>query len=165
MTWFDLTVLAVLGISILLGVMRGLVKELMALASWVLAFVAARQFAASAATFLPQSVQPAELRLAIGFVVLLLASLVVLWLVGLLLTEAIQALGLSSANRSAGALFGLLRGLFIVVVAVMVGGLTSLPESPGWRNAWLSPPLVEIALTARAWLPDSVKANVKYDRD
>lgn len=165
MTWFDITALAIVGVSILLGVMRGLVKEVMALMSWVLAFVAARQFAASAATFLPQTVQPAELRLAIGFALLLLASLVVLWIVSLLLTEVIQALGLTSVNRSAGALFGLLRGLLIVVVTVMVGGLTALPESPGWRNAWLSPPLVEIALAARAWLPESVKANVKYDRD
>ncbi len=165
MTWFDITVLAILGVSILLGVMRGFVKEAIALVSWVLAFVAARQFAGAAGTFLPQSVQPAELRMAIGFVVILLAGLLVLWLVGFLLTEAIQAAGLSSANRSIGALFGVVRGLFIAVVVVMVAGLTSIPESPGWRNAWFSAPLQEIALAARAWLPESVKANVKYDRD
>lgn len=163
MTWFDITVFAVVGVSILLGVMRGLVKEVMALASWLVAFLLAKQFAGAAAEFVPASIAAQPLRVAIGFVVILVASLLVLWVATFLATELLKATGLSAADRMMGAAFGFVRGLFIVVVAVMVAGLTSLPKHPGWRNAWLSPPFEAVALAARSWLPESVKSSVKFD--
>ena len=103
--------------------------------------------------------------LAIGFVVILVAALLVLWVATFLATELLKATGLTTADRMLGAVFGLVRGLFIVVVAVMVAGLTSLPKHPGWRNAWLSPPFEAVAMAAKAWLPESVKANVHFDGD
>ncbi|MBI1395356.1 MAG: CvpA family protein [Betaproteobacteria bacterium] len=165
MTWFDIAVFAVVGISVLLGVMRGFIKEVMSLLSWIVAFVLARRFGPAAGTFLPPAIQPAELRLAIGFVGILVASLLVLWLVTYLVNEVFKATGLTGVNRTLGAAFGLARGLFISVVAVLVAGLTSLPETSGWRNAWLSPVFEQVALAARAWLPEPVKANVRYDQD
>lgn len=165
MTWFDMTVFAILGVSLLLGVMRGLVREVMALVSWIAAFVLARQFGGSVAVLLPATLQPAELRLAAGFVSVLLASLLVLWLAGFLLSELVKAAGLAGANRALGAVFGLVRGLVIVTIAVLVGGLTSLPRHPGWRNAWLSPPFEAAAGWAKAWLPETVKGNVHFETD
>jgi membrane protein required for colicin V production len=67
-------------------------------------------------------------------------------------------------DRTLGAVFGLARGALVVVVGVLVAGLTAVPASPGWRNAWLSPPFEQLALSARAWLPDTVKSNIRYDR-
>ncbi|MFO1321656.1 MAG: CvpA family protein [Burkholderiales bacterium] len=165
MTGFDIAVFTVVGVSILLGVMRGLVKEVMALVSWVIAFMVAKQFASAAAVFVPASVAAQPLRVAIGFVVILVAALLVLWVATFLATELLKATGLTTADRMLGAVFGLVRGLFIVVVAVMVAGLTSLPKHPGWRNAWLSPPFEAVAMAAKAWLPESVKANVHFDGD
>ena len=165
MTWFDIAVFAILGISVLLGVMRGLVKELIALASWILAFVLARQFAPTMAALMPANLQPAELRLAAGFVCVLFGALLVFWIAGFLMTEVIKAAGLAGANHLLGAAFGLLRGAVIVVIAVMVAGLTSLPKEPGWRNAWLSPPFEALALALRPWMPEVVRGNVRYDSD
>lgn len=165
MTWFDIAVLAIVGISVLLGVMRGLVKEVMSLLAWIGAFAMARQFAASAGTFLPPAVQPAELRLAVGFVIVMVCALLVLWIVTYLVNEVLKSTGLSGVNRMLGAFFGLLRGLLIVVVAVLVAGLTSAPRHPDWRNAWLSPVFEQAALAVRPWLPESVKANVHYEQD
>lgn len=165
MTWFDIAVFAILGVSVLLGVMRGLVKELMALASWILAFALARQFGPSVAAFMPGNLQPAELRLAAGFVCVLFGALLVFWVATFLLTEVIKAAGLGGANHLLGAAFGLLRGAIIVVIAVMVSGLTSLPREPGWQNAWLSPPFEALALALRPWMPEVVRSNVKYGTD
>lgn len=165
MTWFDLAVFVVLGVSVLLGVMRGLVKELMALGSWLLAFVLSKQFAPAAAAFMPSALDPAELRLAAGFVVVLFGALVLFWVATLLMTEAVKAVGLGGANNVLGGFFGLLRGVLIVVIAVMVASLTSIPRHPGWRNAWLSPPFEAIALAVRPWLPPMLGGNVKFDSD
>ena len=165
MTWFDLAVFVVLGVSVLLGVMRGLVKELMALGSWILAFLLAKQFAESAAAVMPAALSPAELRLAAGFVIVLFGALVLFWVATLLMTEAVKAAGLGSANHVLGGMFGFVRGVLIVAIAVMVASLTSVPKHPGWRNAWLSPPFEALALAARPWLPTMLGSNFKFDTD
>ena len=67
MTWFDYTVIAIVGISILMSVIHGLVRELLALASWVVAFVVAQSFAANVASLLPAALENPSLRLLAGF--------------------------------------------------------------------------------------------------
>ena len=164
MTWFDLAVLGVIGVSVLLGVLRGLVKEVFSIAGWLLAFFLARRFAQSVALLLPAALQPVELRLAVAFSLVVVLTVLVCWVGALLVAEVMKATGLGPMDRTLGAVFGLARGALVVVVAVLVAGLTALPASPGWRNAWLSPPFEQLALTARVWLPDTVGSNIRYDR-
>lgn len=163
MTWFDIAVLIVLGLSMLLGVMRGLVKEVMAIAAWVVAVVLARQFAPTVANWLPAVLQPAGLRLAAGFACVTFVALMLLWLVTYFAMQIIRAKGLTLADRTVGAIFGLARGLLIVLVGVLVAGLTSLPKEPGWRNAWFSSPFEALAVSVKAWLPESIKTRIQYD--
>lgn len=163
MTWFDVAVLVVLGLSMLVGVMRGFVKEMMAIAAWVLAFVLARQFAPTVAAWLPQTLQPAGLRLAAGFVCLLCGGLLLLWVTTYFALQLIRAKGLSLADRTIGAMFGLVRGVLIVLVGVLVAGLTVLPKEAGWRNAWFSAPFEALAISVKAWLPEAVKTRIEYE--
>jgi membrane protein required for colicin V production len=164
MTWFDLAVLGIIGVSVLLGVLRGLVREVFSIAGWLLAFFLARRFAESVAVLFPVALQPAELRLAVAFSLVVVLTVLVCWMGALLVGEVMKATGLRPMDRTLGAVFGLARGALVVVVGVLVAGLTAVPASPGWRNAWLSPPFEQLALSARAWLPDTVKSNIRYDR-
>lgn len=164
MTWFDIGVLVVLGLSMLVGVMRGLVREVMAIAAWVIAVFLARQYAPVVANWLPAALQPAGLRLVAGFFCVTIGSLLLLWLVTYFAAQIIQqAKGLSLADRTIGAIFGLVRGLLIVLVGVLLAGLTSLPKEPGWRNAWFSSPFEALAVSVKAWLPESIKTRIQYD--
>jgi len=163
MTWFDIAVLVVLGLSMLLGLLRGLVKEVMAIAAWIVAFVLARQFAPTVANWLPVALHPAGLRLAAGFVCVLFGGLLMLWLVTYFATQIIGAQGLTLADRTVGAIFGLVRGVLIVLVGVLIAGLTALPKDPGWRNAWFSAPFEALAVSVKAWLPEAVKTRIRYD--
>ena len=61
MTLFDYAVLLIVGLSILLSVIRGLVREVLALLAWVVAFVAANLFGASLAKVAPDAI-PTELK-------------------------------------------------------------------------------------------------------
>jgi membrane protein required for colicin V production len=162
-TWFDIAVLVVLGVSMLIGVMRGFVKEVMAIAAWVLAFVLARQFAPAVAGWLPQALQPAGLRLAAGFLCLLFGGLLLLWVATYFALQLIRSQGLTLADRTIGAIFGFLRGVLIVLVGVLVAGLTVLPKEPGWRNAWFSAPFEALAISVKAWLPEAVKTRIEYE--
>jgi membrane protein required for colicin V production len=163
MTWFDIVVLGVLGLSMLLGVMRGLVKEMMAIAAWVIAVVIARQFGPVVANWLPAVLQPVGLRFAVGFACVTFGALMLLWLVTYFAAQIIRAKGLSLADRTIGAIFGLVRGVLIVLVGVLVAGLTALPKEPAWRNAWLSSPFEALAVSVKAWLPESIKTRIQYD--
>ncbi|MCW5626171.1 MAG: CvpA family protein [Burkholderiales bacterium] len=163
MTWFDITVLAILGLSVLLGVLRGLVKEVMAIAAWVAAFVFARTFASTAAHWLPETLQPEALRYAAGFVALLFGALLLLWLVTYFVSQLLKATGLSVTDRTLGAIFGFVRGVLIVLVVVLIAGLTPVPKEPGWRNAWFSAPFEAAAMAGKAWLPEAIKTRIRYD--
>ena len=74
----DWILLAVLGLSLLLGVWRGLVQELLSLAGWVAAFYLAQMYAPLTANALPMEGSSQMLRYAAGFLLTFIAVLVVL---------------------------------------------------------------------------------------
>ena len=73
MTWIDYAVIAIVGISILLSIIHGLVREILSLASWIVAFVVAQMFTVEAATLLPAALTNPSLRLFAGFLGVFLA--------------------------------------------------------------------------------------------
>ena len=162
MTWFDYAVIAIVGISILLSVMHGLVREIFALASWLVAFVVAQAYATDVAQLLPAAVTNPSVRLLIGFMAVFITTLLGMTLLAVALSKLVKTAGLGFADRALGAVFGLLRGMAIVMIAVLVAGLTSLPRQPEWRHAMLSAHLVAVANTVKVWLPYELEKHINY---
>lgn len=163
MTVFDYAVLAIVGLSILLSVIRGLVREVLALVAWVVAFVVANLFGASLASLMPAAISSEELRLLAGFVSVFFAVLLLMSLAAMGLSKLVQRAGLGVEDRMLGALFGLLRGLLVVLVFTLLAGLTSLPKAPVWREAVLSGPIGAIAAKVRQWLPAELARRIKFE--
>ncbi|MBI2312563.1 MAG: CvpA family protein [Betaproteobacteria bacterium] len=163
MTFFDYAVLLIVGISILLSVIRGLVREVLALLAWLVAFGVASLFAAGAAPFLDGLIASAQLRVLTAFLILFFVTLIGMSLLALLVSKMVSAAGLGVLDRGLGALFGLARGLIIVLVAVLAAGLTPAPRQPEWRNAMLSAPLEAAALSIKPWLPEGLSKRIRYD--
>ncbi|MBV8467336.1 MAG: CvpA family protein [Burkholderiales bacterium] len=163
MTSFDYVVLVVVGLSVLLAVLRGGVSELLSLASWVLGFWLAQRYAAVAAQFLPHDIVQPELRLIAGFVGILLAVWFISAIVRVTIAQFVKAAGLAPLDRVIGAVFGLARGLLICLALVIVGGLTSLPRQPVWRNAMFSPPFEAAALALKPWLPKELASRLHFE--
>ena len=162
MTAFDYAVLTVLGMSVLLGLWRGVVSEILALAAWVVAFLAARAEAAEVANWLaPQIAEPA-LRLAAAYALVVVAVLAVFSIARLVLKLLLKAVGLGLLDRMLGAAFGALRGVLVVLVAVLVAGMTPLPKMEWWREARLAPPLETAVLAAKPWLPADAAKRIRY---
>ena len=162
MTVFDYGVLAVVAASLLLGVWRGVVSELLALAAWFAAFVAGSAFASDLAPLFAGSLKDPALQYVAGFAVIVLAILVLVTLLRLALTKLLRVIGLGTLDRFLGAWFGVARGLVVVLAAVLIGGLTALPQQPWWHEAWLAPPLETAVLAARPWLPAAVAKRIRY---
>jgi len=163
MTVFDLIVIAIVAVSVGISIWRGVVREVLALASWIGAFWIAKELAGFAATWLPDSVSNPGLRLMFGFIAVMLASLLVFSLTGMLLVHLVKVAGLTASDRMLGAAFGLLRGLLIAVTVVLLGGMTSAPREPYWRDALFSAPLEAAAQWVMPWLPRDVARRVSFE--
>jgi membrane protein required for colicin V production len=124
-TWFDIGVLAVTGFSVAVSVLRGAVREILALASWVLAFVGAQYFAPDAVPYMPVAIADGSLRMLAAFVAVFLSLLFALTLIAIGVSRLVRSAGLGMADRMLGAAFGLVRGVAIVLVLVLVAGLTT----------------------------------------
>ena len=163
MTLFDIVIILIVLLSVALAVWRGMVRELFSLASWIGSFWIATKFTVVVAGWLPASISNQGLRLVIGFVGLMLVGLLVFSLLTMLLVHLVKIAGLKTSDRTLGAFFGLVRGVAIVVILVLLGGMTSAPREPFWRDALLSRPLEAVALWVKPWFPDEVGQRVKFD--
>ncbi|MEN9658334.1 MAG: hypothetical protein RL571_1799 [Pseudomonadota bacterium] len=163
MTGFDYTVLGIMGLSMLLSVMRGLVQEVLALAAWVLAFWLASHYASEVAVWMPQSLPNDELRYLAGFILIFFVTWVACAMLRVTFNQFLQATGLKPMDRFFGAGFGLLRGFLLCLTLVLAAGFTSLPKQMIWRNAMFSPLFEEAAVMAKAWLPEALAARIHYD--
>ena len=162
MTWFDYAVIAIVGVSILISIIHGLAREILSLASWVVAFLVAQVYAADVALQLPAAIMQPSVRLLVGFLGVFVAVLVMMALLAMALSGLIRSAGLGFADRALGAVFGLVRGMTIVMIAVLLAGLTGLPRQPAWRHAMMSAPLVTLANMVKVWLPDDLAKHINY---
>jgi len=162
MTGFDYAVIVVIFLSALLGWWRGLVYEILSILGWVAAGLAARQFAGSAAPYMPAALGAESARTAAAFVALFIVILIIGGIVAWLLSKLVKWVGLGWLDGLLGLSFGMMRGVLVVLVLVVLAGMTRLPQEPFWRNAWSSKPLENMALAIQSWLPDSVAQRVHF---
>ena len=162
MTVIDIIVLVIVGVSIAFGVWRGLVREVLALVAWAGAFLLANLLAPDAAKLLPQGMASEEIRLLVSFVVVFIVALVGLSVAALLASKVVKVVGLGAADRVVGGVFGLARGLLLVMILVLLAGLTSLPRQSTWREAVLRGALEACAEYIKTWLPSDLARRIKY---
>jgi len=162
MTLFDLAVIAIIGLSVLLSVIRGLVREVLALAAWVVAFFAANVLAGTIAPWMPEALPTEEIRLLAGFLCVFLSVLIAMSVLAMLASKLVKSAGLGLEDRLLGVVFGLARGLLVVMILVLLAGLTSLPRQAVWRNAVLSSPLEAFAGIIKGWLPLELAQRITY---
>jgi membrane protein required for colicin V production len=162
MTGFDFGVLAIVALSTLFAFFRGVVRELIALVSWIAGLALALAFEGPLAAMLPGFDATPAARHVIAFALIFVAVLVAGALVAYVLAKFVRAAGLAFVDRFLGSVFGVARGMIIVLFAVLVAGLTTLPRHEWWQNAALGPPLVEAALALRPWLPAAWAERLDY---
>lgn len=156
MALVDVLLLAVLGASVLIGLWRGLLYELVSLLGWVVAFVVAQQGALPVGQALPLEGWGEPLRFAAGFALLFVAVVLAGGLLAWLLQRGAAAVGLRPADRALGALFGALRGVVLLLVAALLVRQTPWADAPAWRRSvgagWLEQGLA----LARTFVPPPV---------
>lgn len=162
MTIFDYLVLFVLIASVVISTLRGLVKEILSLVGWIVAFVVANAYGAQLAPLLPEAIPGATARLIAAFIALFLGVRILMGLLSLAIGALVEATGLSLADRGLGGLFGLARGIVIVLAGVILCGMTDIPRQAFWQNALLSPIAETGARTVKPFLPAAMAQHVNF---
>ncbi len=150
---FDIAVLVIIALSALLGWWRGFMYELFSLLGWIAAYIAATSFSDLALPYVPEAITMESVRSAVAFALIFVVTLIVAGVVAWLLSKLAKVAGLGGLDGKFGAMFGVLRGVLVVLALVWIGGLTNLPQQAWWKEAWTSRPLQQAALYVRDYLP------------
>jgi membrane protein required for colicin V production len=162
MTGFDYVAIGIVGVSLLFGLWRGVVGEIIALVAWVVAIFAAVEFGTPVGRAVFAGLSDPALRTLAGCVVIFVGVLVTMSLLNMVVRSMVKALGLSVSDRILGMVFGLVRGVLVCMVLVGLGGMTSAPTQSWWQNATLAAPLETVVLAAKPWLPDDLAKRIRF---
>lgn len=162
MIWADITILALLGISMLISLWRGFMREALSLLAWVAAFWVGFTFAGDIAVLFVSYLSVPSARLVVAFLLLFLATLLVGGVINFLVGKLVDKTGLTGTDRMIGLLFGLARGIVLVAVLVLLAGLTPLPGDPWWRESIFIEHFQTLAVWMRAYLPPEIGTYIKY---
>jgi membrane protein required for colicin V production len=157
----DWVLLAALLLSVLLGLWRGLVYEVLSVAGWVAAFVLAQAFADEAGAWLPMDGLSPPLRLAAGFVLVFVAVAFAAGLLAWLVQKLVVSVGLRPVDRVLGGAFGLLRGLVILLAVALVVSVTQMQGAAWWRDSATAGTLSATLHELKPLLPEPVARYIR----
>ena len=133
--WVDIALLSVFGLSVLIGLWRGFVFEIVSLLGWAVAFIIANTLGPLLAPFIPIGNFDSPARLWIAYVVVFVLVLVTCTLLARMLRALVSATPLSFIDRLLGGVFGMVRGALILVVAGLLVALSPYASAPAWKNS------------------------------
>lgn len=160
MAALDWILIGVLVASMLMGAWRGLVFEVLSLLGWVVSFFVAQWFAQDVAAWLPMGESAGALRYAAGFVIVFIAAVFSCGLLTSLAKKLIEAVGLRPADRALGAIFGVLRGVVLLLAVAVVAGLTPVGSAPWWQESQAAPVLAEVLRGLKPALPEEFSRHL-----
>lgn len=163
MNAFDYMLIAVLVTFALTGALRGFVLEVLSLVLWPLAAFIAWLFADGVSAWFGGLIGDPQLQTVAAFVAVFLAVFILGTIVVYLVHRALPLRGaLRTPNVIMGSMVGIVRGGVIIVIVFLVGGITSLPQRPWWRESVLAPYFQQVAVAASEYLPRDVARHIRY---
>ena len=165
MQYADIIVLVIIAISILVGAIRGFVKEAFSLAVWAAAFLIAFQYSGALALQLEGHIELPSARTSLAFAGLFLSVLLVGGLLTFLVGKLVEKTGLSGTDRLLGGVFGGVRGVALVLAIILIAGLTPVPQDPWWQQSRAIQSLMPLAEWSAQFLPDYILEHLDLMSD
>jgi membrane protein required for colicin V production len=161
MNWVDIAIVGIILVSALIGLARGLIREVLSLAVWVAALGVAYLYHKGVADALTAQIAQPNVRAGVAFVGLVLIVLILGSIIGALLTALIDKTGLTGLDRLLGLLFGAGRGGVVVAMAVFLAALTPLPEESWWQESAVIVQFQQAADWLLGLVPSDIQEQLK----
>lgn len=162
MTGFDYLVIAIVGVSAVIGLLRGFLREILSLLAYLLAFAAAIWWGPTASGWLQSLIENSLLRGLAAYGAVFILALLLVGLLNMALGALVDHTGLSPADQGLGAVFGAVRGAVLVLALVGLAGYTDLPRESWWQDARTSAAVVRGFQHVKSLLPASVAELLPY---
>lgn len=134
----DAAILIVTGISCLFGLWRGLIKEVLSLLTWIAALLVARVYSQYLAELLVNMINSSGVRYVTAFAIIFVVVMMLGTLMNHFMSKLITVTGLKFADRILGGVFGIARGVVIVLVILFITGVF-VSETEQWQQSKLIP--------------------------
>ncbi len=158
----DWGIVGIISLSGLISLVRGFVKEAMSLVIWIAAFAVAMNFKEPAADFLVNFIALASIRQLAAWGGLFVGTLLLGAMVNFLLGKLVSSTGLSGTDRTLGLVFGVFRGLLIVLALVIILPQAVPVDQDPW---WLASSLIPLFQGFEAWGREVAKAVTDFITD
>lgn len=156
LNWADIGIISIIGISMLVSLVRGLMREAVSLITWFAAIIFSLHCARLLADRLVEWVPSPSLRLMLSLVALFIIAFAVGALVNMLTGQLLKRAGLSGLDRFLGMLFGAIRGALVVAVMVLLAKVFAADQDPWWHESVLIPYFLAIAQWLQSIVPEKV---------
>jgi membrane protein required for colicin V production len=162
MIWVDYVIVGIIGLSALISLVRGFVREAVSLIIWFLAFALAWTYFREFALHLTPWVETPSVRLGLAFIILLVTVLIIGAIVGWLIGQLVDKTGLSGTDRLLGMVFGAARGAVLVAILVLLAGLTPFPRDSWWQESQLIVHFQQLAGWLLSLLPPDIAEYFQF---
>lgn len=153
MNGFDLAILGAVLLFAIIGIVRGFIKEVLSLTSWILSFWVAFTFADQASLFFESWIDAPLLRLVAAFATLFVCTLLLLTIISFLLHKLLSVSAIKGTDRVLGGVFGAAKGLVLIAALMLFAQETALPQEPWWQTSVLARHFQPLVLVIRDLLP------------
>lgn len=155
----DLAIMFLMGVSIIMGLLRGFVREAISLVTWVTALVVALLYTETVSTWFTM-ITLVGFRMLLAFVLIILSILIMGGALSFLISRLIKFTGFGVTDRIIGTVFGMIRGGIVVAACILMLGPTPVSKDPTWMKSTLIPRFQPISLWLKDQLPDWMKQRL-----
>lgn len=161
MNWIDVAILCVVVLSILIGIMRGFIKEALSLINWGVAIGGSIYFHDLAESYLSKYIESMPVRSVVAYAIIFVIILIMGSIISHFISFLVKKSGLGGTDRMLGVLFGFIRGVLVCSVILVLVGFSPIKKQEFWKQSQLLPYFSPIM----AWINNSVPEQVNMAKD
>jgi len=144
LNFVDYILIAIVGLSMVLSLWRGFVREIISLIGLAAAFLVASRLSGRTGDFLGQWItNPTGADIA-GFALVFIIVMIVVGLIGAIIRRLVDMAALTATDRTLGVFFGAARGMLLISLCFLVYTSYSKPDAPWLKHSMLTPYAIEM---------------------